>query len=108
MNSRSAWPNEARAGVKTGAVPHRDCGTDGSFHFGWPGLASWHAAVAIRRTAAARSRAALLLAGTTKAAHEVDEIPGVLVGDLALEALHVVLRRRAVLDDPEDLAVARP
>src|SRR5262245_53707566 len=107
MNSRSAWPNEARAGVNTGSVPHRDRGTDGSFHCGWPGLVSWHAAVAMNSTAAARSSAALLLACTTETTNEVDEVPGVRLGDLALEALHIVFRRRAVLHDPEDFAFAR-
>ena len=53
------------------------------------------------------SRAVLLLACTTETADVVNEVPGVGVGDLALQALHLVLRRRAVLDHPEDLAFAR-
>src|SRR4030095_5972587 len=59
MNSRSAWPNDAVAGVTTGSGPHRDRGTEESFHRGWPGLTSVHAAVTIKSTAAASSRAAL-------------------------------------------------
>src|SRR6187402_3396474 len=97
MNSRSAWPNDARAGVNTGSVPHRDRGTDESFHWGRPGLVSVHAAVTKNKAAAkgSRRKAAFfllpsLLAGTTKAAHEVNEVPGVGVGNFALQALHFV------------------
>src|SRR5688572_22364180 len=107
MNSRSACPNDARAGVKTGSVPQRDRPADGSFQVGWPGLANSHAAVTAKATAAANSRAALLLTRTTEAADVMDGVPDVGVGELAFEALHVVLRRRAVLNDPENLAVAR-
>ena len=34
MNSRKAWPKDARAGVNTGDVPQRERGTDVSPHFG--------------------------------------------------------------------------
>jgi hypothetical protein len=38
MNSRNAWPKEARAGVNTGDVFQRERGTDSSPQVGWPGL----------------------------------------------------------------------
>ena len=90
MNSRSACPNVARAGVCTGAVPQRDRGTEASFHFGCPGLANSHAAVTTNSTAAATSRAARLLACTAKTADEVNEVPRVGVGNLALDPSEII------------------
>src|ERR1043165_3101528 len=103
MNARTAPPNDACAGVNAGAVPHRDRGAEGSFHFGWPGLLNSHAAGTMKSTAAAASRAVRLLAGTTETTNVVNEVPRIGVGDLALKALHFVLRRRAVLDSQQHL-----
>ena len=63
MNSRSAWPNDARAGVNTGDVFQRERGTDWSPHVGWPGLRNSHAAVSTRINAAGTMTRKILTSG---------------------------------------------
>lgn len=108
-NAAIASPAVACAGVNTADVPQRE---RSDMPDGWPGLANSHAAVAMvtsNRNASAQfgqAPATLRFRNATETAHVVDEVPGVRVGDFALEALHVVLGRRAVLDHPEDFAFA--
>src|SRR5688572_10347311 len=118
MNARNATPNDGRAGVNTGDVPQREDAPSPP-PLGWPGLRNSHARVTARikgRMQNAECKTILfcilpfafcILFDAAETTDEVDHVPRVGIRELSFQAFHLVLGRRAVLDNPEDLAFAR-